>query len=77
MPILTSTVRQQGNSTVTTIPAELVRRLGIEPGSDLTWVEDGLGGFRVSAASPGLAKIVELHEEVMRKYDSVFRALAK
>lgn len=77
MPILSSTVRQQGNSTVTTIPAELVRRLGIEPGSDLTWVEDGLGGFRVALANSGTPKIVELHEEVMRKYDSVFRALAK
>jgi putative addiction module antidote len=77
MPTLTSTVRQQGNSAVTTIPAEVGRRLGVEPGSDLTWVEDGLGGFRVSLAARDTAKIVEIHEDVMRKYDSVFRALAK
>ena len=77
MPALTTTVRQQGSSAVTTIPPEIVRRLGIEAGTTLAWVEDGLGGFRVSPFSEETAKAVELHEEIMNKYDAVFRALAK
>lgn len=77
MPALTTTVRQQGSSTVTTVPTEIVRRLGISPGTTLAWVEDGLGGFRVSPFSEETARAVEIHESIMNKYDSVFRALAK
>jgi putative addiction module antidote len=77
MPALTTTVRQQGSSTVTTVPSEIVRRLGLSAGTTLAWVEDGLGGFRVSAFSEETARAVEIHEAVMNKYDSVFRALAK
>ena len=77
MPALTTTVRQQGSSAVTTVPPEIVRRLGIEAGTTLAWVEDGLGGFRVSPFSEETAKAVELHEEIMNKYDAAFRALAK
>ena len=77
MAALTTTVRQQGSSTVTTVPSEIVRRLGLSPGTVLTWVEDGLGGFRVSPLSPETEKAVAIHERVMNKYDAVFRALAK
>lgn len=77
MAALTTTVRQQGSSAVTTVPTEIVRRLGIAAGTTLVWVEDGLGGFRVTPFSAETAKAVEIHETVMKKYDSVFRALAK
>jgi putative addiction module antidote len=77
MPALTTTVRQQGSSAVTTVPPEIVRRLGIAAGTTLAWVEDGFGGFRVSPFSAQTAKAVEIHEAVMSKYDAVFRALAK
>lgn len=77
MAALVTTVRQQGSSTVTTVPSEVVRRLGLAAGTTLAWVEDGLGGFRVSPFSPETAKAVEIHESIMNKYDSVFRALAK
>lgn len=77
MPALTTTVRQQGSSAVTTVPPEIVRRLGLAAGTTLAWVEDGFGGFRVSPFSAETAKAVEIHEAVMNKYDAVFRALAK
>jgi hypothetical protein len=54
-----------------------MRRLGIAAGTTLAWVEDGFGGFRVSAFSEDTAKAVEIHEAVMSKYDPAFRALAK
>lgn len=77
MAVLTTVVRQQGNSAVTTVPAEVIRRLAIDVGAELSWVEDGLGGFRVTPVGPDTAKAVEVHEEMMKKYDSVFRALAR
>lgn len=77
MPALTTTIRQQGASVVTTIPNEIVRRLGIAQGATLAWVEDGLGGFRVSPFSEQTATAVQIHEAVMQEYAEVFRALAK
>ncbi len=77
MAVLTTTIRQQGNSAVTTVPAEVIRRLAIDVGAELSWIEDGFGGFRVMPVSADAAKAVELHEAIMQKYDSVFRALAK
>ena len=51
--------------------------MGVSAGSALGGVEVGLGGFRVTPFSAEAAKAVEIHEGVMKKYDSVFRALAK
>jgi len=77
MDILTSRTRAQGASVVTTLPAEVVRRLGIGPGDELEWIEDGLGGFRVAPHAPESVQVVEAHAKVMTEYDAVFRALAK
>lgn len=77
MPALLTKIRAQGSSTVTTIPSEISRRLGIKEGDSIAWVEDGFGGFRVSPFSPNTAAAVEQHEAIMRKFDSVFRSLAK
>jgi antitoxin component of MazEF toxin-antitoxin module len=77
MPILTSRTRAQGASIVTTLPAEVVRRLGIPAGQELEWIEDGLGGFRVVPHTPELAEALEAHEQIMAEYDAVFRALAE
>ena len=75
-PIVSKT-RAQGASIVTTLPAEVVRRLAIPPGQELQWIEDGMGGFRVMPHSPETAAALEAHEQIMAEYDSVFRALAK
>jgi antitoxin component of MazEF toxin-antitoxin module len=77
MRTLTSTTRAQGASLVTTLPAEVVRRLALAPGQELAWVEDGLGGFRVLPVTTELAAALDAHDEIMAEYDAVFRALAK
>jgi Antidote-toxin recognition MazE, bacterial antitoxin len=77
MRTLVSKTRAQGASVVTTLPAEVVRRLAIPPGQELDWIEDGMGGFRVVPHSSETAAALESHEQIMSEYDSVFRALAK
>jgi putative addiction module antidote len=77
MTRLSSKTRAQGASVVTTLPAEVVRRLGIPPGEELDWIEDGMGGFRVVPHTPELAEALDAHEAIMAEYDSVFRELAK
>ena len=62
---------------MTTLPAEVVRRLGIAQGQRLNWIDDGFGGFRVVPHSDELAEAVEAHEAIMAEYHSVFRRLAK
>jgi antitoxin component of MazEF toxin-antitoxin module len=75
--VLISKTRSQGASVVTTLPAEVVRRLAIPPGQELEWIEDGMGGFRVMPHTSEAAEALEAHEQIMAEYDAVFRALAK
>lgn len=77
MPTLISKTRAQGASVVTTLPAEVVRRLAISSGQELEWIEDGMGGFRVVPHTAETAAALEAHERIMAEYDAVFRALAK
>ena len=77
LSVLISKTRAQGASIVTTLPAEVVRRLGIPAGRELEWIEDGLGGFRVVPHTPELSEALDAHEKIMAEYDSVFRNLAK
>lgn len=74
---LTSKTRAQGASIVTTLPAEVVRRLGIAAGRELNWIEDGMGGFRVVPHTPEQAEAMDAHEAIMEEYDAVFRELAR
>jgi antitoxin component of MazEF toxin-antitoxin module len=77
MAILLSKTRPQGASVVTTLPAEVARRLSVSPGQELEWIEDGMGGFRVIPHTPETAEALAAHARIMAEYDSVFRALAK
>jgi len=77
MAILTSKVRAQGGSASTTLPAEAARRMGVEPGDELFWIEDGAGGYRVSPISPERLAMLKAHDVVMAEYRDVFAALAK
>lgn len=77
MSILLSRIRLQGASVVTTLPAEVARRLSVAPGQELEWIEDGMGGFRVVPHTPETAEALEAYARVMAEYDSVFRALAQ
>ena len=77
MAILVSKTRAQGASVVTTLPAEVARRLSITAGRELEWIEDGMGGFRVVLHTPETAEALAVHQQIMAEYDAVFRALAK
>lgn len=77
MAILVSKTRAQGASLVTTLPAEVARRLSVTAGQELEWIEDGMGGFRVVPHTPGTVEALAAHEQIMVEYDGVFRALAK
>jgi antitoxin component of MazEF toxin-antitoxin module len=77
MPVLMSKARRQGGSVSTTIPAEAARRMGVNGGTELVWVEDGLGGYHVSPSNPERMMMLQAHEEVMDEYKDVFAALIK
>ena len=77
MASLVSKIRPQGASMVTTLPAEVARRLSVTPGQELEWIEDGMGGFRVVPHTSETAEALAVHERIMAEYDAVFRALAK
>ncbi len=77
MSTLTSRTRAQGASVITTLPAEVARRLGIVAGQELDWIEDGMGGFRVVRRTADLAEALDAHERIMAEYDAAFRKLAE
>lgn len=75
--LLSTKTRAQGGSLSTSIPAEAVRRMGLTPGTELFWVEDGQGGYRVYPGGDKTRRILEAHEEAITEYRDVFRELAK
>jgi hypothetical protein len=77
MSILTSKARTQGGSVSTTIPTEASRRMGVRSGDELFWVEDGMGGYHVTASNPDRGAMLRAHAEIMDEYRDVFAALAK
>ena len=62
---------------VTTLPAEVARRLCLTAGQELEWIEDGMGGFRVVPHTAETIEAIAAHDRIMVEYDGVFRALAK
>lgn len=75
--LLSTKARVQGGSLTTSIPAEVARRLGVSAGTDLFWVEDGQGGYRVYPGGDKGRRILEAHEEAISDYRDVFRELAR
>lgn len=61
----------------TSIPSEVLRRLGIKPGDDLYWVEDGSGSHHITPFDPETQDALAAYEEVVDQYKDVFRALAE
>jgi hypothetical protein len=51
--------------------------MGVNPGDELYWVEDGSGGYHVSPVNPQRAAMLRAHEEIMTEYKEVFAALAQ
>ncbi len=75
--VITSKTRIQGGSIVTSVPNEVVRRLGAIPGDPLYWIEDGAGRFIVTTVDPDTLEALKAHEEIVAQYREVFRALAE
>lgn len=75
--ILTSNTRVQGGSIVTSIPNEVARRLGANPGDPLYWIEDGAGRFVVTTIDPATLEGLKHHEEIVAQYREVFQTLAE
>lgn len=75
--LLSTKARAQGGSLATSIPAEVARRLGLTPGSELFWVEDGQGGYRLYPGGEKTRQVMEAHERIIERYRDVFRELAK
>jgi antitoxin component of MazEF toxin-antitoxin module len=75
--LLSTKARAQGGSLTTSIPSEVTRRLGLSSGTELFWIEDGQGGYRVYPGGEKTRKILEAHEEAIVQYRDVFRELAK
>ena len=74
---LKSRTRGQGGSVVTTLPAEVTRRLALEPGQELFWREASPGTWVVSAVDPEQEAALRAMEEAIGQYREVFAALAK
>jgi hypothetical protein len=75
--ILKTTTRTQGGSVVATLPAEVMRRLAVQPGQDLYWREASPGAYLVTALDPTQSDALHAMEEVVDQYREVFSALAK
>jgi antitoxin component of MazEF toxin-antitoxin module len=75
--LLSTKTRAQGGSLATSIPAEVSRRLGLTPGDELFWVEDGNGGYRLYPGGGKTRRVLEAHEEAVAEYRDVFRELAR
>jgi hypothetical protein len=74
--LLSTKARTQGGSLATSIPSEVSRRLGLTSGTELFWVEDGQGGYRVYPGGSKTRRILEAHEDAISDYRDVFRELA-
>jgi antitoxin component of MazEF toxin-antitoxin module len=74
--VLTSRIRQQGESMITTIPAEVARRLALQPGHELFWRARAPGAYTVTALDPERAAALDAHERIIEPYREVVAALA-
>ncbi len=65
-----------GNSTGVVLPKEVLARLRVSRGDQLSLVETP-DGYKVQAFDPDFAHDMELAEEIMRKDRAILRELAK
>jgi putative addiction module antidote len=69
-------VRRVGNSLGVVLPDEVIARLDVREGDNLTLTE-GPNGYRLDANDPEVAKQLEHAEKIMRRYHDTLRKLAK
>lgn len=75
--VLKAETRRDGEVVVTTLPAEVARRLAGKPGQELYWREARLGAYTVPALDPTQAEALRVMEEVIERYRPVLAALAE
>jgi putative addiction module antidote len=70
-------IKKIGNSDGLILPKELMQRLDLKRGQQLSIVELAGGGFQVLPYDPDFAKTMEVADEVMDEYRDTLAALAK
>jgi len=70
-------IKKIGNSDGVILPRELMQRLDLKRGQQLTIVELAGGGFQAFPYDPDFDKTVEMADEVMDEYRDTLTALAK
>lgn len=75
--IISTKIRMNSGSMVTSIPNEVVRRLGVKPGDALYWIEQESGHFVVSTLDPETVEALRISEEASTKYRGVLKSLAE
>ncbi|MGH7548557.1 MAG: AbrB/MazE/SpoVT family DNA-binding domain-containing protein [Gemmatimonadales bacterium] len=75
--VATVKLRKQGGSLAATLPADLVKKLGVRAGESLYLVEVTPGEFRLTAHDPATVAALKAHDKIMRQYRDAFRALAE
>lgn len=65
-----------GNSTGVILPKEVLARLRVSKGDQLTLIETP-DGYRIQVADPDFQREMEMAREIMRKDRAILRELAK
>ena len=51
--------------------------MGLNPGDEILWIEEGSDGYRVAASTPERAAMLGAHADLMDEYEDVFGALSE
>jgi len=76
MPIETK-VRKIGNSYGIVLPKEALQALKVEEGATLYLTEAPNNPLNINPERPGFEEIMDIAEDLMRRYRNTFRELAK
>ena len=70
-------LRKQGGSLAVTLPAVVVRKMGLRAGDAVHLIEVAPGEFRLTPYDPETAAALKAHQSITVEYRDVFRALAE
>jgi putative addiction module antidote len=75
--VLELTLRKVGNSVGLILPKEALRYLNVTAGDRVCVTEAGDGSLRMSPTSAEVTRQLEVAQNIMRRYRSTLRELAK
>lgn len=70
------TITKIGNSAGITLPAEVLAKLGVNPGEKVHLVEMDGGNFMITAYDPDFEEAMAIYARESNRYKDVFKALA-